>query len=149
MRPQALFKNTDMTKQGEKLMKILGVSVGCLRNFKALKPVMQRLGRKHISYGVTADMYPCVVEGLLITLEKVLGDECTVQTKAAWHWVLTLISGVCIAAAKEVDPTYGDAKKTDDECTGNTDGEKKKAAEPAKGAGEEACLLYTSPSPRD
>ncbi|CAN0534509.1 unnamed protein product, partial [Scytosiphon promiscuus] len=65
---QALFKNTDMVKQGEKLMKILGVAVSSLRNFKALTPVMQRLGRKHITYGVTVDMYPCVVGALLTTL---------------------------------------------------------------------------------
>eukprot|EP00904_Undaria_pinnatifida_P001097 jgi/Undpi1/10989/HiC_scaffold_30.g13290.m1 len=97
-----------MVKQGEKLMKVLGVAVSSLRNFKALTPVMQRLGRKHITYGVTADMYPNVVSALLITLEKGLGDECTPLTIAAWKRIMEVISAVCIAAAKEEDPTYGE-----------------------------------------
>ena len=106
-----MFKNTDMVKQGAKLMKILGVAVSSLRNFKALTPVMQRLGRGHIAYGVTEDMYPNVVNSLLITLKKALGDECTPLTIAAWKRIMEVISAICIAAAKEEDPTYGTPAK--------------------------------------
>lgn len=46
-------------------------------------------------------MYPSVVLALLITLDKGLGKECHPETKAAWKWIMSSISGVCIAAARE------------------------------------------------
>lgn len=46
-------------------------------------------------------MYPSVVSALLITLDKGLGKECHAETKAAWKWVMTSISAICIAAARE------------------------------------------------
>lgn len=70
-----------MDKQGEKLMKTLGVAVAMLEKMQTLIPILQNLGRKHVSYGVTAEMYPSVGEALLITLEKGLGEECTAKTK--------------------------------------------------------------------
>lgn len=104
-----------MDKQGEKLMKVLGIAVGMLKSMDKLVPVLQGLGRRHVSYGVTAEMYPSVKEALLITLDKGLGDECTPATKTAWTWVLEIISDVCIAAAKEVDPKYSESKKEEKE----------------------------------
>lgn len=68
-----LFKNTDMDKQGEKLMKTLGIAVAMLNKMDTLVPILQHLGRKHVSYGVKAEMYSSVREALLITLEKGLG----------------------------------------------------------------------------
>lgn len=100
-----------MKKQGEMLMKTLGAAVSMLDSTDKLAPILQSLGRRHVSYGVTADMYPSVGEALLLTLDKGLGEECTPETKAAWGWVLGAISGICIEAAKEVDPTYGESKK--------------------------------------
>lgn len=109
--PQVLFKDTDMKKQGVKLMKVLDVAVGALDRMGKLTPVLQDLGRRHISYGVTAEMYPSVRKALLMTFEKALGNECTPKTKASWNWVLRTISRICIEAAKEVDPSYGDAEE--------------------------------------
>ncbi len=45
-------------------------------------------------------MYPSVVSALLITLEKGLGEECRPETKAAWKWIMTAISAICIDAAR-------------------------------------------------
>lgn len=113
---QVLFKDTDMDTQGEKLMKTLGYAVAMLSTLDKLVPVLKQLGRKHVSYGVTAEMYPSVGEALLLTLEKGLGDECTPETKAAWGWVLGVISDVCIEGAKEVEPKYGEAKQDEGEA---------------------------------
>eukprot|EP00752_Nemacystus_decipiens_P016398 g14658.t1 len=99
---KALFKDTDMDKQGEKLMKTLGVAVATLDKMDTLVPILQGLGKKHVSYGVKNDMYASVGTALIMTLEKGLGEECTPLTKEAWNWVLGVISGVCIAAAEEV-----------------------------------------------
>lgn len=70
-----------MDKQGEKLMKTLGIAVAMLNKMDTLVPILQHLGRKHVSYGVKAEMYSSVREALLITLEKGLGGECTAETK--------------------------------------------------------------------
>ena len=103
---QELFSETDIDKQGAKLMKTLGIAVGSLDKMDKLVPVLQNLGKRHVSYGVTAVMYPSVGQALLLTFDKCLGEECTPETKEAWAWVFGVISGVCIQAAKEVDPSY-------------------------------------------
>ena len=108
---QELFKNTDMNKQGAKLMKTLGLAVSSLDKMDKLVPILQSLGKRHVSYGVTAAMYASVGEALLLTFEKALGDDFTPETKKAWNWVLGVISGVCIEAAKTVDPSYGDTSQ--------------------------------------
>lgn len=100
---QPLFKNTDMEKQGQKLMKVLGICVTTLRNMDALVPLLEKLGRKHVSYGVKPNMYPSVARALLITMEKALGEECKPMTKDAWQWILELISKICIDAANEFE----------------------------------------------
>lgn len=105
---QELFKNTDMNKQGTKLMKTLGIAVSSLDKMDKLVPILQSLGKRHVSYGVTAPMYASVGEALLLTFEKALGEDFTPEAKEAWSWVLGVISGVCIEAAKTVDPSYGD-----------------------------------------
>lgn len=107
---QVLFKDVDMDKQGAKLMKTLGVAVASVKKMDKLEPMLKELGKKHVSYGVTADMYASVSKALLMTLEKGLGDECTEETKVAWTWVLGVISAICIEGAKEVDPTYAETK---------------------------------------
>lgn len=114
---QVLFKNSDMDKQGKKLMKVLGIAVTTLRNMNKLAPILQNLGRKHVSYGVTAEMYPSVGEALLLALEKGLGDEFTPEAKEAWGWMFGNMSTICIEAAKEVDPNYGEAKYEEEEAT--------------------------------
>lgn len=108
---QALFKNTDMDKQGAKLMKTLGVAVSMLNKMDKLVPILQDLGRRHVSYGVTPEMYPSVGEALLITLEKGLGAEYTEETKKAWSWVFGIMSEVCITAANEVESLPESAKE--------------------------------------
>ncbi|CAN0004058.1 unnamed protein product [Ectocarpus sp. 6 AP-2014] len=96
-----LFKDVDMEKQGAKLMKVIGVAVMMLDKMDQFKPMLVKLGKKHVTYGVTDDMYPSVVSALLITLEKGLGEECHQLTKDAWAWVMNSIAAVCIAAARE------------------------------------------------
>ncbi|CAM9337103.1 unnamed protein product [Ectocarpus sp. 4 AP-2014] len=109
-----LFKDTDMDKQGEKLMKTLGVAVAMLNKMDTLKPILENLGRKHVDYGVTPEMYPSVGKALLITFEKGLGEECTPLTTNAWTWVFGIISSICIAAASEVKPEKKSEEKSEE-----------------------------------
>ena len=88
---QPLFKG-DMKEQGKKLMSMIGTAVGALNNPDALIPVVQKLGKDHAGYGVTAEMYDTVGAALLDTLAVGLGDDFTPDTKTAWTDVYGLLA---------------------------------------------------------
>lgn len=96
-----LFKG-DMTEQGAKLMKTLGVAVASLNDLDSLVPVLQGLGRDHVAYGVQDAHYDTVGEALLWTLEQGLGDAFTPEAEEAWTEVYTLVAAVMKEAAADV-----------------------------------------------
>lgn len=93
-----LFLKTDMAEQGRKLMQMLSVVIGSLEHFDQLVPAIRSLGKRHISYGVTADQYTPVGEALIWTLGQGLGDEFTDEVRAAWLNVYTVIVGLATEA---------------------------------------------------
>lgn len=78
-----MFKG-DMTEQGRKLMKTIGLVVNSLTRLEEIVPTVQDLGRKHVAYGVRPEHYDTVGAALLWTLEQGLGSAFTPQVKAAW-----------------------------------------------------------------
>ncbi|MBI1764576.1 MAG: hemin receptor [Acidobacteria bacterium] len=86
-----LFKS-DLREQERKLMQMLAVAVSGLDNPAALKPALQRLGARHIAYGVQSHHYQTVGAALLWTLEQGLGAAFTDEMRAAWTAVYTLVS---------------------------------------------------------
>lgn len=93
-----LFKG-DMKAQGKKLMQMLGMSVNGLNNMGALLPLLQDLGRKHVGYGVTNQMYDTVGASLLETLEAGLGENFTTDVKRSWEQVYSSIAVIMQDAA--------------------------------------------------
>lgn len=93
-----LFK-TDTREQGKKLMTMIGTAVGGLHHLDKIVPVVQDLGRRHVSYGVTTDHYDTVAVALLYTLEVGLGDAWTPEVKDSWVEVYTLLSDTMKEAA--------------------------------------------------
>lgn len=96
-----MFK-ADLTEQGAKLMKTLGIAVNSLTNLEGLVPVIENLAVKHVEYGVKDEHYQPVGEALIWTLEQGLGDAFTEETKEAWVAVYTLVADTMIAATKKV-----------------------------------------------
>lgn len=96
-----MFK-ADLTEQGAKLMKTLGIAVNSLTNLEGLVPVIENLAVKHVDYGVKDEHYQPVGEALIWTLEQGLGDAFTEETKEAWVAVYTLVADTMIAATKIV-----------------------------------------------
>ncbi len=92
----------DMEQQGKKLMTMLGTAVRSLDNLDGLVPVVQRLGQRHVGYGVESGHYVTVGTALLDTLEKGLGDDFSPDVKEAWVVVYGLLSTTMIAAADEL-----------------------------------------------
>lgn len=96
-----MFK-ADLTEQGAKLMKTLGIAVNSLTNLEGLIPVIENLAVKHIDYGVKSEHYTPVGEALIWTLEQGLGDAFTEEVKSAWLKTYTIISTTMISASEKV-----------------------------------------------
>lgn len=97
---QALFSG-DMKQQGDKLMDMLGTAVRTLDNLDILVPIVQRLGQRHVGYGVKEGHYETVGTALIDTLEKGLGEAFTDEVRAAWVTVYGILSTTMIDATKE------------------------------------------------
>ena len=93
-----LFKG-DMKEQGKKLMQMLGMAVNSLNNMGILLPLLQDLGRKHLSYGVTNEMYDTVGASLIETLEAGLGADFTSDVKRSWEQVYNSVAAIRQKAA--------------------------------------------------
>jgi len=98
-RVRPLFKG-DMAEQGRKLMSMIGVAVGGLGNMEELVPVVEMLGRRHATYGVTDDHYDVVAEALLWTLEKRFGDSFTADVRETWTSAYVLLADTMRRAAR-------------------------------------------------
>ena len=93
-----LFKG-DMTEQGAKLMKMIGMAVNSLNDLEGLVPVVQSLGERHVDYGVKDEHYDTVGEALIWTLGQGLGEAFTDDVKYAWVTTYTLLATVMQEAA--------------------------------------------------
>lgn len=91
-----------MGDQKKKLMQMLATAVNGLNNLEAIVPAVQELGRRHVAYGITDEMYDTVGAALLYTLEKGLGDAWTPEVAEAWTETYTLVATTMKDAAAEV-----------------------------------------------
>ncbi|MEO8059838.1 MAG: globin family protein [Burkholderiales bacterium] len=94
-----LFRG-DMPEQGERLMTMIGAAVGLLDRPGSLIPVLQKLGARHVGYGVVDAHYATVGGALLLTLEQGLGDAFTPDTRAAWAEMYGIVSRTMMEAAR-------------------------------------------------
>jgi hemoglobin-like flavoprotein len=81
---RSLFKQTNMSEQGKKLMYMIGMVVNGLNVLDQLIPAISNLGRRHMTYGVTNEHYVSVGRALIWTLEQGLGADFTAEVKEAW-----------------------------------------------------------------
>src|SRR3972149_578482 len=64
---------SDQQEQGRKLMQMITVAVNGLPKLDTIVPAVEDLGRRHLDYNVTEEMYDTVGEALLWTLKQGLG----------------------------------------------------------------------------
>jgi hemoglobin-like flavoprotein len=95
-----MFKG-DMSEQGAKLMRMLGIAVRGLTSLDTIVPAVENLGVRHIAYGVKDEHYATVGAALLWTLEQGLGEDFTPEVKQAWTDVYTLLAQVMQDAARK------------------------------------------------
>ncbi len=95
-----LFRATDLTEQGRKLMAAIGLVVGSLRDMQRITPVLATLGAKHAGYGVRAAQYGTVGAALLWTLRQGLGEAFTPEAEDAWAAAYGAVAGAMQAGAE-------------------------------------------------
>jgi hemoglobin-like flavoprotein len=91
----------DMAEQRKKLMQMLTAAVKGLDRLDQLVPVVQDLGRRHATYGVSDAHYDTVGDALLWTLEKGVGTRFIPHTREAWATVYGLLATTMKEAARE------------------------------------------------
>ncbi|MEO1161591.1 MAG: globin family protein, partial [Pseudomonadota bacterium] len=102
-----LFAATDMAAQHKKLIGALSLTVGKLDRIESLVPILQKLGRDHVKYGVEARHYVAVGSALLWTLEQGLGPRFTERARAAWTTAYALVSDTMRQAAADAQRSTG------------------------------------------
>lgn len=96
MSPQVkpLFKETNIKKQGRKLMQTLAFVTASLTKPDTLLPAVQALGKSHVNYGVKDEHYPLVEAALLWALKQSLADNFTPQVEEAWREAYSMLATV-------------------------------------------------------
>ena len=97
---RSLFKG-DISQQAQKLMSMIGTAIGMLDDMDKLMPVLDKLGRRHVTYQVTDVDYQTVAQALLQTLKSGLGSDFTDEVKDAWIAVYGVMSTCMLDAAKK------------------------------------------------
>ena len=92
---------TDLSQQGTRLMRAISFAVNGLSKPEEIVPVLEHLGRRHVSYGVVTDHYTTVGAAFLWTLEQGLQDHFTDAVREAWTEAYTLMSDTMIKAAEK------------------------------------------------
>jgi len=93
---------SDMTEQRRKLMQTLTLAIRSLDRLDELLPILQKLGERHVHYGVKAYHYTTVAEALLWTLEQGLGAAFTAETRTAWVITYTELADAMLQGANRL-----------------------------------------------
>jgi len=92
-----LFKN-DIDQQAQKLMDMLALAIGHLKNPTGLSVMLEGLGRRHVGYGVQDQHYAIVGEALIWSLQKALGADFTPPLRDAWIALYTVAANTMKSA---------------------------------------------------
>lgn len=85
-----------MDEQGAKLMQMIAIAVSNLHKLESIIPAVQKLGERHVHYGVKAEDYDTVGAALLWTLEQGLGEAFTPEVKEAWTLTYGALASIAI-----------------------------------------------------
>ena len=83
---------TSIELQARKLMEALSYTIATLENPKALFPVLESMGRRHVTYGARDEHYDTVIQAMLLTLAETLNSAFSPPVRAAWSEALTYVA---------------------------------------------------------
>lgn len=89
---RALFKSNSLNAQRTMLSKTLLAAIDHLEDEAWLHEQLVPLGKGHIAYGVTDEMYDWVGNSLVAAIAEVCDEDWTAAHEAAWHAAYRRIS---------------------------------------------------------
>lgn len=89
---RALFKSNSLNAQRAMLSKALVAAIDHLEDASWLEQHLTPLGKGHVAYGVTPQMYEWVGESLVAAIAEVCDDDWTSAHDAAWRAAYERIS---------------------------------------------------------
>lgn len=98
---QPLFGRNSGGKQAEMLQEALVAVVDHLEDASWLEQTLGAMGKKHIDYGVTNEMYDYVGASLLATLAETAGSDWTPEVEEAWKTAYGAIASLMQKGAAE------------------------------------------------
>jgi hemoglobin-like flavoprotein len=90
-----------MERQHKVLLQALAQIVAWVDNAEELIPYLQRLGRQHQGFGVTAEQYPEVGASLVATLRYFSGPSWSPELEKDWAAAYGVVSEVMVNAGGE------------------------------------------------
>jgi hemoglobin-like flavoprotein len=91
---QPLFGRNAAAKQSTMLQEALVAVIEHIEDSAWLHETLGAMGRKHLDYGVTTEMYAWVGESLLATLAEIAQDAWTARLEAAWRDAYSAIASL-------------------------------------------------------
>jgi len=91
---QPLFGRNSGGAQAEMLQQALVSVIDHLEDATWLEQTLFAMGKKHVDYGVTSEMYDWVGDSLLRTLAEHAGEAWTNELNAAWTEAYGAIAGL-------------------------------------------------------
>jgi hemoglobin-like flavoprotein len=95
---RALFKSNSLNAQRTMLSKTLLAAIDHLEDGAWLAEHLAPLGKGHVAYGVTPEMYDWVGDALVAAIAEVCDDDWTSAHEAAWRAAYLRLSQVMRAA---------------------------------------------------
>jgi hemoglobin-like flavoprotein len=95
-----LFGRNTSAHQAQMLTSALVAVLEHLEDAPWLTETLGAMGKKHVDYGVTGEMYSYVGASLLAALAEAAGKQWTPETEAAWVAAYGAIAGLMQAGAK-------------------------------------------------
>jgi hemoglobin-like flavoprotein len=87
-----LLFQTSIELQARKLMEALSYTIATLENPQALVPVLEAMGRRHVTYGARGEHYDTVIQAMLLTLADTLNSGFSAEVRNAWNEALTFVA---------------------------------------------------------
>lgn len=100
---QPLFGRNSRANQAEMLQQALVSVLEHLEDSAWLEQTLFAMGRKHVDYGVTNEMYAWVGDSLLRTLAEHAGDDWSDELQAAWSDAYAAIAGLMQRGATQAE----------------------------------------------
>lgn len=102
--------HTSIELQGRKLMESLRYTMATLENPVALVPVLESMGRRHVTYGTRDEHYDTVLRAMMVMLEQTLGSAFTAETRDAWSKALDFVAETMKRGAAAVTSLTGGSR---------------------------------------